>query len=118
MNVLFESLDAYYAGDSRRRASVHDVGTLVWGGYIDLRFAPSTNELYALHRETGQVELLVKIKSAELGHALLMLPGWMAKDMTWVRGRILTAPTDPAEIAEAIVRWRHAWEAHSAVNDD
>jgi len=114
MNVLFKSRDEFLAADPRRSGPEHDVATLEWGRYIDVRFIPSTNELYAVYRESGGVELLGKIESADLAQALLLVPGWRAKDMTWVRGRILTAPTDSAAIEAAFAEQRRLWDACQA----
>jgi len=117
MKVTFTSLDEFLAADPLRRGPHHDVATWQVGQWIDVRFIPSTKEAYALHRSTDEVELLGTIQSAELGSALILLPGWKAKDFDWVRRRIETAPTDPAEVEEAIVRARHAWEADAAIRD-
>lgn len=117
MNLLFESRAAFLAANPQRRVPEHDVATWWWGQgrAIDLRFVPSTGELYALHRVSGRVDVLGEVDSADLAQALLLLPGSKDKDMGWVRRQIRSAPTDADQIAEAIVRAKHAWEAHSAV---
>ena len=116
-SLLHESREAFLADNPRRRGAEHDVATWWWGEgrAVDLRFVPSTGELYAYHRVNGRVGVIGEVASADLAQAMILLPGSKVKDINWVRRRILAAPTDPDEIAEAIARQRHAWQALEAV---
>lgn len=117
MSPLYESLAAFHAARPERKGPEHDVATWWWGEgrAVDLRFVPTTKELYAYHRLNGKVGVIGEIASADLAQALLLLPGSKVKDLNWVQRRIVGAPRDPDEIAEAIARQKHAWEAHEAV---